>query len=371
LKKVILSVTNDLTTDQRVDRVCRTLVKAGFEVLLVGRHLPDSIPLGERSYETRRLRLLFKKGPQFYAEYNLRLFLFLLYHKSDLLISNDLDTLPANYLVSVLSHRILIHDCHEYFRGVPELNGRPGTTRIWKWIEDRIFPNLKDVYAVNESIAEIYRKEYGNEVHVVRNMPFRKQDIVPKTKTELKIPSDHKIIIYQGAVNVDRGIEEAIKAMKFIRTPATLLIAGTGDLFNRIKKMIGKEGLSDRVRILGQIPFEQLNSYTLSADIGLSIEKDVSLNYHYSLPNKFLDYIQAGVPVLISPLPEMKAIVEKYNIGDWIESHEPHYLADKFDRFLNDYQKQALYKSNLEIAAKELCWENEEKELMNIVKKYA
>ena len=371
MKKVILSVTNDLTTDQRVDRVCHTLIKTGFDVLLVGRCLPDSLPLEIRPYKTKRLRLFFRKGIQFYAEYNFRLFLFLLFCKSDLLISNDLDTLPANYLASVILKRTLIHDCHEYFRGVPELNGRPMTTRIWKWLEDHIFPKLKDIYAVNESIAAIYNEEYGKEVHVVRNMPTRKENIKPKTKRELNIPSDHKVIIYQGAVNIDRGIEEAISAMKFMKTPATLLIAGTGDVFNQIMALISKDRLSDRVILLGKIPLEHLHPYTLLADIGLSIEKDVSLNYHYCLPNKFLDYIQAKVPVLISPLPEMKAIVTKYAIGEWIESHEPEYLAEKFDQFLNDDRKLSIYKRNLEIAAKDLCWENEEKEFLKIVQKYA
>ena len=371
MKKVILSVTNDLTTDQRVDRACRTLVKAGFEVLLVGRHLRDSLPIGDRPYKTKRLRLCFKKGVYFYAEYNFRLFLFLLFHKSSILISNDLDTLLANYLASKVSHRILIHDCHEYFRGVPELNGRKMTIRVWKWIEDSIFPKLRDVYAVNASIAEMYRNEYGNDIHVVRNMPFRKPDVKPKTKSELGIPFNHKIILYQGAVNVDRGIEEAIEAMKYTRIPATLLIAGKGDIFNKIKEMTMREGLSDRVILLGQIPLEQLHSYTLMADLGISIEKDVSLNYHYCLPNKFFDYIQARVPVLISPLPEMKSITEKYNIGEWIENHDPRYLAERFDHLLGNDQKQALYRQNLETAASELCWENEEKEFMNIILQYA
>lgn len=370
MRKVILSVTNDLATDQRVDRVCRTLKKMGCEVLLVGRILPDSLPLLERPYKTRRLRLLFRKGVLFYAEYNIRLFLFLLFHKADILISNDLDTLPANYGVSVILHRVLIHDCHEYFRGVPELNGRPVTTSIWKWIEDRIFPRLKTVYAVNGSIAEIYEKEYGVKVHVIRNMPIRKENINPKLKSELGIPEGTKIILYQGAVNVDRGLEEAIEAMKLVKTPSVLLILGTGDEFGNLKKQIEDDALKGKVLLLGPIPLEHLHSHTLLADIGLSIEKDVSLNYHFCLPNKFLDYIQAKVPVLISPLPEMKTIVEKYRIGDWIESHEPVYLATKFDTLLNDDEQSRLYRQNLETAAKELCWENEETVFMQFVEPY-
>lgn len=306
----------------------------------------------------------------FYAEFNFRLFFFLLFKKADLFLSNDLDTLLANYLASAIRHLPLVHDCHEYFRGVPELNGRPGTRRVWKIIEDYIFPKLNIVYAVNASIAHIYQEEYRKEVKVIQNMPFRKTIGKSKTKKELGIPEDHRIILYQGAVNVDRGLDEAIESMKYLKTNATLLIIGNGDVLGKLKKQVVEKGLSEKVMFTGQIPLENLPSYTMMADIGLSIEKDVSLNYHFCLPNKFLDYIQANVPVLISPLVEMKAIVEKYNIGEMITSHDPVYLAEKMDEMLDNKEKLAFYRENLKIAATELCWENEEKELIGIYQNY-
>ncbi len=370
MKRVIISVTNDLATDQRVDRVCNTLVKMGFDILLVGRIRKQSLPLKPRQYRMKRMRLLFDKGPFFYAEYNIRLFFFLLFHKASLLVSNDLDTLLANYMASVIRRLPLVHDCHEYFRGVPELNGRAGTVRCWKKIEDHIFPKLHSIYTVNASIAEIYRKEYGNEVRVIRNVPVRKINLIAKNKVDLGIPSDHKIILYQGALNIDRGLEEAIRAMKFVREKACLLIIGSGDIMDQLKILSVKDIVSDKVIFTGPIALEDLPEYTLMADLGLSIEKDVSLNYHFCLPNKFLDYIQAGVPVLVSPFPEMKAIVEKYDIGEFIESHDPQYLANKFDNILSQEKKLSSFRDNLYKAAADLCWENEEQELMKIYQPY-
>jgi len=370
LKRIIISVTNDLATDQRVDRVCNTLVKMGFDVLLVGRRRKQSLPLKPRQYRMKRMRLLFDKGPCFYAEYNIRLFFFLLFHKAGLFVSNDLDTLLANYLASRIRQLPHVHDCHEYFRGVPELNGRTGTIGAWKKIEDRIFPKLHSVYAVNASIAKIYREEYRKEVSVIRNVPVRKTNMASKNRVDLGIPADHKIILYQGALNVDRGLEEAILAMKFVREKACLLIIGSGDIMNQLKILSAKEGVDEKVIFTGPVALEDLQQYTLMADLGLSIEKDVSLNYHFCLPNKFFDYIQARVPVLVSPLPEMKAIVEEYGIGEMIESHDPQHLANKFDSLLSQDKKNSFFRDNLQKAATDLCWENEEQVLINIYRPY-
>jgi glycosyltransferase involved in cell wall biosynthesis len=372
----IVSVTNDLTTDQRVDRTCRTLVRMGYAVTLVGRKLPKSKPLDPREYQMHRMQLLFDKGALFYAEYNVRLLLFLLGRPKRLLVSNDLDALPANYLALRIAHifglikasspPFLLHDCHEYFRGVPELVGRKGVTAFWKWIEDRIFPKLRHVVAVNQSVADLYTHEYGNKITVVRNVPLKK-DIGEPFTPEMGLDHGQKIILYQGAINIDRGIEEAILAMKYLKSDALLLIAGIGDIFDKLTGFAAEQGVSSRVKFLGQIPFSQLHRYTRMADIGLSIEKDVSINYHFALPNKFMDYIQANVPVLVSPFPEMKAIVDQYQIGEFLESHDPQTLANQIDRMLADTEKMLLYKKNLVTAANNLCWENEEKTLINLL----
>jgi len=376
MKQAIVSVTNDLTTDQRVDRTCRTLVKAGYEVTLVGRMRTNSKKTNPRSYRMHRMRLVFDKGPLFYAEYNFRLLLFLCLHRKSLLVSNDLDSLPANYiafLLSLLVSKIIpqplihLHDCHEYFRGVPELTGRNRVTAIWKWIEDRIFPKLTRVIAVNNSVAKLYEEEYGNSIQVARNVPYKKPRQGTVAKSTLGIREDQKVILYQGAVNVDRGVEEAILAMKHISSDAIFIVAGIGDIYEKLIQFTHDQQLSAKVRFLGQVPFESLHGYTLLADLGLSIEKDVSVNYHFALPNKFMDYIQANVPLLVSPFPEMKAIVDQYQIGEFIGSHEPGKLAAQFDRMLSHPENLARYKQNLLKAAEELCWENEEQVLLNIL----
>ncbi len=153
MKKIIVSATTDLSTDNRIDRTCKALLEHGFEILLVGRIKSDSVNLEIRNYPCKRFKLVFQKGPFFYMEFNLRLFFFLLFQKKDILISNDLDTLLANYCCSKFSRRTkLLYDSHELFTETPELIARKRVRFVWLVIERYIFPKLKFIITVNQSI---------------------------------------------------------------------------------------------------------------------------------------------------------------------------------------------------------------------------
>ena len=370
MKSAIVSVINDLSTDQRVDRTCKTLVKLGFNVLLVGRKLKNSLSI-KRNYRTKRMNLIFSKGPFFYAEYNLRLFFLLLFKKADLLVSNDLDTLLPNYLISKIKNKPIIYDSHEYFTGVPELTGRPMIQKIWKNIEKWIFPKLKNVYTVNESIACLYKTEYGVDIKVIKNVSVFRKEITKKSRTDLGLPDDKKIIVLQGSgINIQRGAEEAVEAMQFIDN-AILLIIGSGDVIDILKKMVFNFNLENKIIFLPKMPIDKLFEYTVHADIGLTLDKDTNINYRLSLPNKLFDYIQARIPILSSPLIEIENIIKKYNIGVLIENHDPAHIAEKINSMLADENRLKIWKENLNFAASELCWENEEKKLIEIFEKYA
>ena len=365
--KAIVSVINDLVTDQRVDRACRALVKSGYDVLLVGRVLPTSLPMGEKPYSYHRMKLIFTKGPQFYLEFQIRLFFFLLFRKAHLFYANDLDTLLANYLCSKLKSAKLIYDSHELFCEVPELIEHPQKRKIWKSLEKLLFPYLKNIITVNQSIAEIYEKEYNKKLFVVRNIPLSRPIAKSLSKKELGLPENKKIIILQGAgINVQRGSEEVVEAMQYVKN-VVLLIVGSGDVIEDLKKMRTNLKLEEQVIITGKVPYEQLANYTRIADLGLSMDKDTNLNYRYSLPNKLFDYIHAGIPVLVSPLVEISRIVFDYNIGAIIESHEPKHIARAISSAFNNEESYSLWKKNLVKAQNELNWEYEEQVLLSCI----
>ena len=370
MKKIIVSVINDLSTDQRVNKVCTSLTLMGFNVLLVGRKLPWSTAVDKRPYAMHRMRLLFVKGPLFYAEYNFRLFLFLLFRQADILVSNDLDTLLPNFIISRLKNIPLVYDSHEYFTETPEVINRGFVKKTWEFIEKMIFPKLKDVFTVNESIAKIFENKYNVHVNVLRNIPPTFKPSVIKGKTELGLPENKSIIILQGAgINIHRGAEELIESLLYLDN-ILLLIIGSGDVIELLKRQAKSLNLETKVRFIPKLPYNELYNYTVHAEIGFSLDKGTNPNYQLSLPNKLFDYIHAGTPVLVSQMVEIKKIVIQYQVGEFIESHEPRHIADKIRSMLENTEKLAFYRRNCISAAKELCWENEEKILITVYEKY-
>lgn len=366
MKRVIVSVINDLVTDQRVHKSCLTLQKTGFDVLLVGRKMKKSPQMDKRSYQSHRMKLLFEKGPFFYAEYNIRLFFFLLFHRCNLLLSNDLDTSLPNYFVSRLKKIPMIYDSHEYFTETPELVTRPKVQKIWKRIEWFILNRQKEMITVNESIANLFREKYNIKVHVIRNIPFRLNTKTSLTREELQIPDNKHLIVLQGSgINVQRGAEELVEAMLYL-DDCILMVIGGGDVLPVLKEMVSELKLEEKVRFLPRMPYQKMMAHTQLAELGFTLDKNTNLNYRFSLPNKIFDYIQAGIPVVSSHLPEIEKIITEYQIGCFVENHTPECIANSVKEAFSNNQLYLQWKNNLNFAAEQLCWENEEKTLLNI-----
>ena len=349
--RIIVSVTNDLVSDQRVHKVCLTLQEIGLDVLLVGRRLKGSEEV-QRSYQTYRMKLLFNSGPLFYAAFNFRLFWFLLFKNHTLLLSNDLDTLLPNFIVSKLKRSVLIYDSHELFPEAPELQNRPFVKSIWENLERFLLPKLQNAYTVCRSIADHYQKQYGLKMEVVRNLPFRKI----KTEQDKK----QKTLIYQGTINPGRGLELAIESLVYLND-YNLLIVGDGQGLGELKELVEVKGVEKQVEFVGRVPYEELEKYTGQATVGLLLEEPLGKSFEYALPNKLFDYIHAGLPFIASNLIEVKRIVEAYGVGEIVQERTPQSLAKQIRNMFvvnsEKYQK----------AQEKLCWEKEQKVLRNLI----
>jgi glycosyltransferase involved in cell wall biosynthesis len=365
-KTVIVLVSSDLVTDNRVARTCGEMHELGMRVELIGRKKKSSIPMTERPYKTKRINTLFEKGALFYASLNVQFFFLLLFRKVDGIFSNDLDTLLPAFLISKLKKVPIIYDSHELFTEVPELTSRPRIQNIWKRIEGYVFPKLTHVITVNSSIATEFEEKYNKKLHVIRNVPYRYQ-IQHTTRAALDLPEDKFIAIIQGSgLNIGRGVEESIQAISDLKH-VMLLIVGDGDVIPYAKKLVNSLGIEDQIRFISRLPYLEMMKYTEAADLGLSLDRALCLNYTYSLPNKIFDYLNANTPILCTNLKEVSQLVQSHKCGVVLSDFSIESLKREIEALSLDREKMLKLKENCRIAAQIENWENERKILHSVL----
>lgn len=355
-KKIILLASSDVNYDQRLDKVASSLVGFDHEVLLMGRRLKTSIPMDAKVYHHERVKCIINSGAWFYLELNLRFFLKLIGKKFDVVCANDPDTLPAAIALNWFKNFQLVYDSHEYFTEVPELEGKSFKKKIWTCVESKGVKLANQCYTVNESLADILSKKYGKPFKVVKNVP---KDSFP-SKTRAK----ENIIIYQGALNHGRGLKLLIRAMDKI--DAQLLLAGRGDIEKDLRSLVKDLQLSGKVKFLGVLLPRDLQKTTSRAKIGVNLLEEKSLNYYYSLANKFFDYMHAGIPSIHMNFPEYARINEQSRISLLINTLNETELVEAIQSLLsNDVLYAELVENNQALQSR-YTWVKEEKVLRDI-----
>lgn len=305
MKKIILTVTTDLSYDQRMRRICGTLARDGYDICLIGRKRPNSVPLIDRPYRQVRFRNLFDRGKLFYLEHNVRLFFHLLTHRFDVVCGADLDTILPCYLAAKIKGKPCVYDAHEIFTEIPELTGRPLVKKTWLRLESYVVPRIPFAYTVNESLVDIFRERYGASFQVIRNI------------SRLRLPVGNSresgYLFYQGVLNKGRGLEALIQAMKTI--DGKLLLAGEGDLSGELRELVKSLDLEEKVVFLGFMKPEDLVPLMEGAAVATNLRAATALNDYYSLANKFFDYVHAGVPQITMRFPEYERVNKKYEVA--------------------------------------------------------
>lgn len=356
-----MAVTNDLVTDRRVDRHCRELQTAGYDVTLYGRMLPESGAV-ERPYRTVRMTLGHRRGPLFYAEFNQRLAKALVRERPDVVWANDSDTLVGCWWAARRLHCRLVMDAHELFPELPEVIGRPLVRMAWRAINRLLLPRCTARLTVCESFAEYYRRHNGVEMTVVRNVQPTDPARPVKAAT-----GETAVLLYQGAVNVGRGVDWAIDALEWLPT-CRLKVAGGGDLIEEMRRYAAGKPWHERVEFLGRLTHEEVDRLTPTADVGLMMLEDMGLSYHLTLPNRVGDFVAAGVPMVASRMPETARVIERYGVGELMEAPGPKALAEAVERLLARWRTLdgEARRERFAAAREDMDWNNEKKKLLGV-----
>lgn len=359
LKKICLTVTTDLTYDQRMIRICTALAEAGYEVLLIGRKKKNSVSLVRQAYKQKRLYTFFEKGKLFYAEYNTRLFFYLLTRYADLFCAIDLDTILPVWLVSALKRKSRVYDAHELFCEMKEVVTRPAIYRAWKKIEKTCVPKFKHGYTVNQPIADEFMKMYGVTYDVIRNTPF----LTPLDDTIAK----ENFIIYQGSVNEGRSFETLIPAMQWIDIP--LVIYGEGNFMEQLRALVKKYNVTGKVVLKGLVSPAELPRITQKALIGITLFENNGLSNYLSLANRFFDYIHAGTPQLCVDYPAYAEINNQLQIAVVVKDLSPASIAQQINSLVSNNALYTQLRNNCLVLRQQVNWEKEKQTLIQFYKK--
>lgn len=359
MKRIICTVTNDLSYDQRMQRICTTLSNNGYEVLLTGRKRNSSIPVKQQPFYQKRLYCFFDKGFLFYAEYNFRLFFFLLFQKADIICAIDLDTILPVYFASIIKKTMRVYDAHELFTEQKEIVTRPRIQKIWLAIEKFSVPKFKYGYTVNQFIVDELNRRYNVHYSIIRNLPV-------KYATVNEVPSKEKWIIYQGAVNEGRSFETLIPAMRQVN--AKLIIYGNGNFFEQTRELIAHHKVQNKVELKGYVEPGVLKQITPSAYIAVTLFEQTGLNKYYSLSNRFFDYIMSAVPQVCVNYPEYKSINDEHHIALMVNDTKEETIVKALNKLLTDDVLYTDIKNNCVKARETFNWESEEKTLLQFYK---
>jgi glycosyltransferase involved in cell wall biosynthesis len=386
-QRLVFAVTTDLNYDQRMQRVCSSLVRAGYRVELIGWERPNSAGLTAQSYAQHRLRGWFQGGKLFYLEYTIRLFWYLVRRRADVWCCADLDTALPIWLRAKLGNQLVAYDAHEFFTEVPEVVGRPRVQRIWQWVEDFIVPRAHLRYTVGPSLARLFEQRHaGCPFAVVRNVPGQpaagdtplgspaepaaSQAALAQRADAQQAPTP--VLLYQGALNVGRGLAQLLDAMPLV--PARLVICGEGDCSAALRQQAQRLGLlaTGQVEFRGYVLPTELRQLTAQATVGIMLLENKGLSYYYSLANKFFDYVQACVPQLCIDFPEYRALNAQHEVAALVPDLDCATLVAGLARLLPGGQPGAYYQqlaANCRHARTEWSWEHEEKVLVSLYQK--
>ncbi|MBS1575472.1 MAG: glycosyltransferase family 4 protein [Bacteroidetes bacterium] len=339
-------------------RICTSLSNAGYRVTLVGYTLKDSQVVTTQPYHQKRINCLFKTGKSFYIEYNIRLFFYLLFKKTDLICAIDLDTILPCFFISKIKGIHRVYDAHELFCEMQEIVSRPFIYKVWKRIEKFTVPSFQQGYTVNRIIADEFKKLYNVDYEVIQNTPVLKELIIPE--------KNERYILYQGGVNEGRSFDTLIPAMKMVN--AKLVIAGGGNYLEQTKKLVTDNELNEKVIFTGRLLPPDLYQYTLNAWIGLTLFEDTGLSNYYSLANRFFDYMHAGLPQLCMNYPVYAEINKTKPVAVLIDDLSPENIAAKLNQLLKNDVLYVDLRQNCMLQRKVYNWQAEEKKLINFYK---
>ncbi len=358
--KAVITFLGNALFDTRAMNLYNSLAQKGMEVSIISFDFLDSD--FTNSDENISIYKLNKRGNSFwfYLKFISILFSKLAFKKYDYYFAEDVFTLPVVQFWSRFFGGKLIYDSRELYPFLAGLRKKSLNQKIIAAVEKRYIYRTAQVLVTGKMDGEFLADFYKiKNILLLRNLPAMQNDLkAVNLREKFSIDENSVILVYQGVLLEGRGIKLAIESIKDLSN-FHLVIFGDGVFRTEFEKFSVRLGLEKRVHFAGRITQTELLNFTAGADLGLSLIENLSKSYYYALPNKLFEYIMAGVPVIVSDLPQMKSVVDTYDVGFTVDDWQPETLK-KMLRQIEDDKSLLLQKSANALKAKnELHWDAE------------
>ena len=359
---ICMVVFSDLNFDYRVYREATSLHQAGHCISIVAPEFGTASLQGWDDFEihqipldpARSLRLLY---PLFWHRSHRHLRAL----RADAYHAHDLDTLWPAARAARSGNVPLIYDSHEFWTEQSSLVQRPSIRAFWAHLEQRLVKQADRTISVSASIAQALQERYQLEkVTVLRNLPLYRAPVESqRIHVELDLGPDRKILLYQGGFLTENGLAEQIETMADLDDAMAFVLIGDGPCEAALKAQVLQAGLQEKVYFIPRVPFRQLHSYTCAADVGLCLIKGTGKSFYYSMPNKLFEYMMAGLPVLASDFPEMRAVIQDSGAGEVVDPQDVPAIRGCIRDLLGDPARIQAYSKAALQAAHRYNWEQE------------
>jgi glycosyltransferase involved in cell wall biosynthesis len=352
---------NPIDYERRIQNQADCASKAGNSICIVALGIPGDVPYEKKDeYTLHRIFIPFHSGgPLKFLHFNLKLLVFGFRKKLQIIHCHDLWVLPAAAILVFIKRCKLIYDAHEYYAGLEIFRHHKIRKKLWMITESLIVGKVDVLLTVSEPLAMLYKKRYARlkRIEVIRNLPL-KEKIPDNIEKLLPLSDSRKSILYQGHFRPGRGLLNLIKSLHYVEN-AHLFLIGGGEMESELRLLVEDNALQEKVTFMGYIPTAKLIQTSRCADLGLVLFEPTSLNYSYALPNKFFEYIMAGLPVLASNIKTFEDYINKYEIGLTVDPSNVQEIAKKIMTMISDDTQMRIWQQKAVKASEELNWESE------------
>jgi len=288
--------------------------------------------------------------------------------KPNVIHAHDVNVLPTAWLAAKICRVPLVYDAHEISTS---REGYQAFRKAVGWIEKRLMPNVAGAITTTDMRAKYFAWAYKIPRPIVLQNRPRLSAPTEQTdylKSYLKLENNWPIVLYQGGLQPGRGLRKLVRSAALVPNVYFVLIGG-GRQTLELQSIAQELSITDRVKFIPTVPLAELPLFTASADIGVQPIENSCLNHYTTDSNKLFEYALAGLPVLATDFPEIRKIVQNFEIGKVVKGRSDERFADALNSMLEDENKLHEFRHNALKHRNKLCWEEQEHKLVNMYRK--